>query len=114
MDLEVSYRNMCRACMGINCALLPIYGDDTTGIKNLPEKLQEVTLIRVDRNDGLPQMLCTKCAYRTITSYNFRLQVQKTEEKFRKMLNIQFENVIDDDDDDGGSGSSGGGACLLV
>ncbi|XP_015175531.1 PREDICTED: zinc finger protein 184 isoform X2 [Polistes dominula] len=85
--------NMCRACMKIDCKLLPIYCDDTSGIKNLPEKLQEVTLIRVDKNDGLPQMLCSKCAYRTIASYNFRLQVQKSEEKFRKMLNMQVEDV---------------------
>ncbi|XP_043491609.1 zinc finger protein 2-like isoform X2 [Polistes fuscatus] len=49
--------------------------------------------VYVDKNDGLPQMLCAKCAYRTITLYNFRLQVQKTEEKFRKMCAMQLEDV---------------------
>ncbi|KAI4492969.1 hypothetical protein M0802_009806 [Mischocyttarus mexicanus] len=92
MGWEVYRRNMCRACMNGDCILLPMYDEDTTDIKNLPEKLQEVTLIHIDRNDGLPQMLCTKCAYRTITSYNFRLQVQKSEEKLRKMFDVQVED----------------------
>ncbi|KAL2740546.1 zinc finger protein 805-like isoform X4 [Vespula squamosa] len=93
MSWEVCCRNMCRACMKIDGVLLPMYDDDTISSKNLPEKLTELTSIQIDRHDGLPHMLCAKCAYRTVAFYDFKLQVQATEEKLRKMFDTQMEDI---------------------
>lgn len=35
-------------------------------------------------------MLCAKCAYRTDAFYDFKLQVQATEKKLRKMFETQI------------------------
>ncbi|XP_046814574.1 zinc finger protein 250-like isoform X2 [Vespa crabro] len=93
MSWEVCCRNMCRACMKIDGVLLPMYDDDTISSKNLPEKLTELTSVQIDRYDGLPNMLCAKCAYRTVAFYDFKLQVQATEEKLRKMFDTQMEDI---------------------
>lgn len=44
---------------------------------------------QIDKFDGLPNMLCTKCAYRTQVLYNFKLKVQESDKKFRMMLKNQ-------------------------
>lgn len=42
--------------------------------------------LQIDKYDGLPTVLCAKCAYRTDSFYDFKLQVQETERKLRKMF----------------------------
>ncbi|XP_043668181.1 putative zinc finger protein 66 isoform X1 [Vespula pensylvanica] len=101
MSWEVCCRNMCRACMKIDGVLLPMYDDDTISSKNLPEKLTELTSIQIDRHDGLPHMLCAKCAYRTVAFYDFKLQVQATEEKLRKMFDTQIEDIKEEIEENG-------------
>lgn len=49
---------------------------------------------QIDRFDGLPNMLCAKCAYRTDAFYSFKLQVQATEKKLRKMFETQIRYNI--------------------
>lgn len=39
-------------------------------------------------------MLCAKCAYRTDAFYDFKLQVQATERKLRKMFETQIRYTI--------------------
>lgn len=39
-------------------------------------------------------MLCAKCAYRTNAFYDFKLQVQATEKKLRKMFETQISYNI--------------------
>ncbi|KAK2577482.1 hypothetical protein KPH14_003580 [Odynerus spinipes] len=101
MGWEVCCRNMCRACMQIDGVLLPMYDDDTISSKNLPEKLTELTSVQINRYDGLPHMLCAKCAYRTIAFYDFKLQVQATEEKLRKMFETQIEDIKEEVEENG-------------
>ncbi|XP_076247862.1 uncharacterized protein LOC143187531 [Calliopsis andreniformis] len=90
MSWEISCADMCRACMKVDGVLLPMYDDDTISQKNLPDKLAELASIQINRFDGLPNMLCAKCAYRTDAFYNFKLQVQATEKKLRKMFETQI------------------------
>ncbi|XP_054011976.1 zinc finger protein 239-like isoform X1 [Hylaeus anthracinus] len=94
MSWEISCADMCRACMKVDGVLLPMYDDDTISQKNLPDKLAELTSIQIDRFDGLPNMLCAKCAYRTDAFYDFKLQVQATEKKLRKMFETQMRWTI--------------------
>ncbi|XP_033186966.2 uncharacterized protein LOC117155269 isoform X1 [Bombus vancouverensis nearcticus] len=102
MNWEISCADMCRACMKVDGVLLPMYDDDTISQKNLPNKLAELASIEIDRFDGLPNMLCAKCAYRTDAFYDFKLQVQATERKLRKMFETQIrynikEEAMDND-----------------
>ncbi|XP_033335052.1 uncharacterized protein LOC117225513 isoform X2 [Megalopta genalis] len=94
MSWEISCADMCRACMKVDGVLLPMYDDDTISQKNLPDKLAELASIQIDRYDGLPNMLCAKCAYRTDAFYDFKLQVQATEKKLRKMFETQIHWAI--------------------
>ena len=94
MSWEISCADMCRACMKVDGILLPMYDDDTIRQKNLPDKLAELASIKIDRFDGLPNTLCAKCAYRTDSFYNFKLQVQATEKKLRKMFETQIRCPI--------------------
>ncbi|XP_076288459.1 uncharacterized protein LOC143212971 isoform X2 [Lasioglossum baleicum] len=94
MSWEISCADMCRACMKVDGVLLPMYDDDTISQKNLPDKLAELASIQIDRFDGLPNMLCAKCAYRTDAFYDFKLQVQATEKKLRKMFETQIHWTI--------------------
>ncbi|CAK9823783.1 Zinc finger protein 235 [Anthophora retusa] len=94
MSWEISCADMCRACMKVDGVLLPMYDDDTISQKNLPDKLAELASIQIDRFDGLPNMLCAKCAYRTDAFYDFKLQVQATEKKLRKMFETQIRYAI--------------------
>ena len=97
MSWEISCTDMCRACMKVDGVLLPMYDDDTIRQKNLPDKLAELASIQIDRFDGLPNMLCAKCAYRTDAFYDFKLQVQATERKLRKMFETQIRCVVKDE-----------------
>ncbi|XP_043250122.1 zinc finger protein 436-like [Colletes gigas] len=94
MSWEISCADMCRACMKVDGVLLPMYDDETISQKNLPDKLAELASIQIDRFDGLPNMLCAKCAYRTDAFYNFKLQVQATDKKLRKMFETQVHWTI--------------------
>ncbi|XP_066588049.1 zinc finger protein 665-like [Prorops nasuta] len=89
MSWEVAFADMCRACMKVDGNLLHMYDDEASGIKNLPHKLAELTSIQIDKFDGLPNMLCVKCAYRTNAFYDFKLQVQATEKKLRDIVEAQ-------------------------
>ncbi|XP_015434399.1 PREDICTED: zinc finger and SCAN domain-containing protein 10-like [Dufourea novaeangliae] len=97
MSWEISCADMCRACMKVDGVLLPMYDDDTISQKNLPDKLAELVSIQIDRFDGLPNMLCAKCAYRTDAFYDFKLQVQATEKKLRKMFQTHIRWAIKDE-----------------
>ncbi|XP_017881050.1 zinc finger and SCAN domain-containing protein 12-like [Ceratina calcarata] len=92
MNCEISFTDMCRACMKVDGNLLSMYDDENDAIrqKNFPNKLSDLTSIQIDRFDGLPTMLCAKCAYRTDAFYDFKLQVQATEKKLRRMFDMQI------------------------
>ncbi|XP_070163872.1 zinc finger protein 852 [Polyergus mexicanus] len=95
--------NKCRACMKEGGKMLPMYDKSTSKI-NLSYKLAELTSIQIDKFDGLPNMLCSKCAYRTYVLYNFRLKVQESDKKFRMILENQMVSVkkeqLDDKDNE--------------
>ncbi|KAG7210720.1 hypothetical protein KM043_012219 [Ampulex compressa] len=98
MSWEIACADMCRACMKVDGVLLPMYDDDTISRKNLPDKLAELASIQIDRFDGLPNMLCAKCAYRTDAFYDFKLQVQATERKLRKMFETQVHSIVKEEE----------------
>ncbi|XP_034939808.1 zinc finger protein 287-like [Chelonus insularis] len=92
MDNDLESALICRGCMKNEGLLLSMYDDDVSK-KLLPEKLAIVASIEINKNDGLPHFLCTKCAYRTEVFYDFKLQVQKSEQQFRMMLEIQKNSL---------------------
>ncbi|XP_011336272.2 zinc finger protein 436 isoform X2 [Ooceraea biroi] len=91
MSLEIGFHtNMCRACMKEGGKMLPMY-DEANNKINLPHKLAELTSVQVDKCDGLPNMLCSKCAYRTNIFYDFKLKVQETDKILRMILKNQMD-----------------------
>ncbi|XP_018312524.1 zinc finger and SCAN domain-containing protein 12 isoform X2 [Mycetomoellerius zeteki] len=87
-----SYMNKCRACMKEGVKMLLMYDDNVSEI-NLPYKLAQITSIKIDQFDGLPNMLCPKCAYRTNALYDFRLEVQESDKKFRMMQETKINTL---------------------
>ncbi|XP_012522538.1 zinc finger protein 665 [Monomorium pharaonis] len=95
-----SFTNKCRACMKEGGKMLPMYDDNIISKINLPYKLAQLTSIQIDRFDGLPNMLCPKCAYRTNILYNFRLEVQESDKKLRMIRESQMckkKELIEED-----------------
>ncbi|XP_071633850.1 uncharacterized protein [Temnothorax longispinosus] len=88
-----SCMNKCRACMKEGGKMFPMYDDKVISKINLPYKLAQLTSIQIDRFDGLPNMLCPKCAYRTNVLYNFRLAVQESDKKLRMIRETQMCTV---------------------
>ncbi|XP_063981720.1 zinc finger protein 70-like [Diachasmimorpha longicaudata] len=86
--MEVESVLICRACMKADGIFLSMYEDED---KKLTEKLAELTSIEIERNDGLPTVLCPKCAYRTDAFYDFKQQVQDSQEKLRKMFSLETD-----------------------
>ncbi|XP_011497816.1 PREDICTED: zinc finger protein 83-like [Ceratosolen solmsi marchali] len=97
MNWEISWADMCRACMEVEGVLLPLYDDDEINDNDLPSKLAELTSIQVNKCDGLPTKLCAKCAYRTNAFFEFKYLVQESDKKLRHMFN---EQLISDEKDD--------------
>ncbi|XP_011868571.1 PREDICTED: zinc finger protein 250-like [Vollenhovia emeryi] len=83
--------NTCRACMKESCKMLPMYDDAIIKKINLPYMLAQLTSIQIERYDGLPTTLCSKCAYRTNVLYNFRLEVQESDRKLRMIRDTQIK-----------------------
>ncbi|XP_050454070.1 zinc finger protein 436-like [Cataglyphis hispanica] len=96
-NISSCIENKCRACMKEGGKMLPMYDDKTTSKVNLSYKLAELTSIQIDKFDGLPNMLCSKCAYRTYVLYNFRLKVQESDKKFRMILENQMVSAKKDE-----------------
>ncbi|XP_011153896.2 zinc finger protein 568-like [Harpegnathos saltator] len=103
MSWEISeYMNMCRACMKTDGILLSMYDNNEIKGMNLPDKLMELTSIKIHRFDGLPNKLCCKCAYRIHASYDFKQQVQETYRKLLKMFEKQkhkLKKELSDEED---------------
>ena len=57
------------------------------------KQIKYISFLQIDKNDGLPTMLCTKCAYRTNAFYKFKLQVRETEKKLKKMFEVVADPV---------------------
>ncbi|GAB1860638.1 Zinc finger protein 227 [Camponotus japonicus] len=89
----------CRACMKEGGKMLSMYDDKSNNKINLSCKLAELTSIQIDKFDGLPNMLCSKCAYRTYVLYDFRLKVQESDKKFRMMLENQMSSIKEEEFD---------------
>ncbi|XP_043280691.1 endothelial zinc finger protein induced by tumor necrosis factor alpha-like isoform X2 [Venturia canescens] len=96
MSQDIGSSIMCRACMKVDGVLLPMYGaNNTITEKNFPDKLADLASIHIDKYDGLPSVLCAKCAYRTDAFHEFKLQVRATEKKLRKMFQCPVEPAIE-------------------
>ncbi|XP_067205729.1 zinc finger protein 665-like [Linepithema humile] len=101
MSSEISsFTNKCRTCMKEGSEMLPMYDEQVISVINLPYKLVELTSIQIDKFDGLPSMLCRKCVYHIDALYNFKLQVQESDKKFRMMLENQKIKLIDESNED--------------
>ncbi|XP_057318541.1 zinc finger protein 260-like [Microplitis mediator] len=77
--------DICRGCMKTGGFLLSMFDADVSD-KKLPDKLADIADIDINKNDGMPTTLCPKCAYRTVSFYDFKIQVQKSDKIFRDML----------------------------
>ncbi|XP_015126801.1 zinc finger protein 250 [Diachasma alloeum] len=86
--MEVESVLICRACMKADGIFLSMYEDDQ---KKLSEKLAEITNIQIEKDDGLPTVLCPKCAYRTDAFYDFKHQVQDSQKKLRRMFSLEAD-----------------------
>ncbi|XP_066592130.1 zinc finger protein 846-like isoform X2 [Prorops nasuta] len=57
--------------------------------KELIEKLIAFATVQVEEGDGLPSVICISCQKLLHVSYNFQCQIQRTDTKLRKMLELK-------------------------
>ncbi|XP_003425303.1 zinc finger protein 852 [Nasonia vitripennis] len=101
MTWEISWADMCRACMEVEGELLPLYDEQNEAEENdLPGKLAELAGIEINRSDGLPTKLCAKCAYNTNAFLEFKNLVRESDQKLRDMFSEQVVSDTRDDEAD--------------
>ncbi|GAB0091570.1 hypothetical protein DMENIID0001_064260 [Sergentomyia squamirostris] len=73
----------CQACLEETCeeSQISIYSDE-----NLKDIFHDVTSIKIDREDGLPGVLCVKCHTRLLDAHQFRQMCAVSALKFHKIL----------------------------
>ncbi|GAB0091572.1 gastrula zinc finger protein XlCGF26.1 [Sergentomyia squamirostris] len=73
----------CQACLEETCeeSQISIYSDE-----NLKDIFHDVTSIKIDREDGLPGVLCGKCHTRLLDAHQFRQMCAVSALKFHKIL----------------------------
>lgn len=59
---------------------------------NLCDMLSACTSLHLDPDDGLPSLICANCLANLITSHEFRVQCQNTDQKLRDILQMASPN----------------------
>ncbi|CAB3227817.1 unnamed protein product [Arctia plantaginis] len=89
--LDIS--SSCRTCMKENVNLVDLY--ETVKIEENCHQLADILVIctptQVSKEDGLPQKLCDECARVLQLIYTFRVQAEKAQEEFQKLLQNEIK-----------------------
>ncbi|XP_055842068.1 zinc finger protein OZF-like [Episyrphus balteatus] len=93
---------ICRCCLQSNGQMKPLYGF------SLDEMLRSLVGIKVEPNDGLPELICFQCVLQLSRAFRFKTQCQKSNttilEHIKNALTdghgAEFESCCDENDNE--------------
>ncbi|KRT78247.1 zinc-finger associated domain containing protein [Oryctes borbonicus] len=124
-SIQLDFNNVCRTCKNESPEMKSLYYRDSESGKENPrldEMLMACASVQVNKDDGLPKLICRSCFVQLKNAYSFKKQCEKTDIFLRDYVkNLQKENIkeepvaelefstnlineldttLDDDDDD--------------
>ncbi|KAF3424956.1 hypothetical protein E2986_09392 [Frieseomelitta varia] len=82
---EKIYGDECRICLKRAVEICELFRNGDT----IPRKLMAVASVQVVEGDGLPPVICLPCNQRLDASYDFKCQIQNSDEKLRQILKLK-------------------------
>ncbi|CAK9822267.1 hypothetical protein ANTRET_LOCUS832, partial [Anthophora retusa] len=82
---EKIYGDECRICLKRAAEICELFRNGDA----IPRKLMAVASVQVEEGDGLPPVICLPCNQRLDASYDFKCQIQNSDEKFRQILKLK-------------------------
>ncbi|XP_026468486.1 uncharacterized protein LOC113372379 [Ctenocephalides felis] len=82
------YSKICRLCLQITNDLLPIHDSSDT----ICNTIMACTVIKISKDDGLPDNICTSCMQKLNSSYEFK-QLCETSDVFLRNYDIGVDSV---------------------
>ncbi|XP_053984971.1 zinc finger protein 569-like [Hylaeus anthracinus] len=82
---EKIYGDECRICLKRAVEICELFRNGDAILR----KLMAVASVQVEEGDGLPPVICLPCNQRLDASYNFKCQIQNSDEKLRQLLKFK-------------------------
>ncbi|CAL7948472.1 unnamed protein product [Xylocopa violacea] len=82
---EKIYGDECRICLKRATEICELFRNGDS----IPHKLMAVASVQVEEGDGLPPVICLTCNQRLDASYDFKCQIQNSDEKLRQILKLK-------------------------
>ncbi|XP_033189237.1 uncharacterized protein LOC117156375 [Bombus vancouverensis nearcticus] len=82
---EKIYGDECRICLKKAVEICELFKNGDA----IPRKLMAVASVQVEEGDGLPPVICLPCNQRLDASYDFKCQIQNSDEKLRQILKLK-------------------------
>nr|XP_012145172.1 PREDICTED: zinc finger protein 2 homolog [Megachile rotundata] len=87
---EKIYGDECRICLNRTIEFCELFKNGDT----IPRKLMAVASVQVAEGDGLPPVICIPCNQRLDASYDFKCQIQNSDEKLRQVLKLKSSDSV--------------------
>ncbi|XP_017795662.1 PREDICTED: LOW QUALITY PROTEIN: zinc finger protein 90-like [Habropoda laboriosa] len=82
---EKIYGDECRICLKRAAEICELFRNGDA----ISRKLMAVASVQVEEGDGLPPVICLPCNQRLDASYDFKCQIQDSDEKLRQVLKLK-------------------------
>ncbi|OAD58124.1 Myoneurin, partial [Eufriesea mexicana] len=82
---EKIYGDECRICLKRAAEICELFRNGDA----IPRKLMAVASVQIEEGDGLPPIICLPCNQRLDASYDFKCQIQNSDEKLRQILKLK-------------------------
>ncbi|KAK0088853.1 hypothetical protein PV325_010450 [Microctonus aethiopoides] len=91
IDTFELHGNECRLCLKKANQIWELFENDD----ELPKKIMACAHVQINQGDGLPTIICLTCRQLLDVSYNFKFQVEKSDEKLRQMYHLKTSSFME-------------------
>ncbi|XP_026479817.1 zinc finger protein 567-like [Ctenocephalides felis] len=97
MTMVNNLSKICRVCMedGVYDILTSIFDDDYS--VHISEKIMACAQVKVIKGDGLPTLICNKCADKVNIAYQFKQQCEYSDLLLRELVQNNNKEISDND-----------------
>lgn len=85
-NITLDLLSLCRVCTSKTCSQIKIFEVGEHGTMSLADMVLQCTQVVIEKNDQLPQNICSKCCENLDIAYQFQHLVQESDDKFRQIL----------------------------
>ncbi|XP_046668856.1 zinc finger protein 271-like [Homalodisca vitripennis] len=86
---NLNLKEICRFCLSNKGILLSIFGSgegDHLGLYELPSQIKSILSIEIEKEDGLPSLICHSCLFNVERSLNFKNQCEQADSMLRSFI----------------------------